>query len=548
MKTKIYLIFTVLFIAYSSLSSQDFQWAESAGGHGSDQAYAMVTDISGNSYVTGWFSDTADFGGIELVSDSLKDIFLAKYDSLGSLLWVKHAPGKGSNTAAGIAMDADGNVFITGWFEEIVSFDDIQLECHGLCDMFVAKYDPEGNAIWAKKAAGEHDIYGNRITVNAEGDVIVSGSFRGEVEFMEEHSFASLGDRDIFIALYHNNGAFSWAKHFGGMGEDRAYGIETDGSGNIVFTGFFNGICHFGEFELYSPAITSVYLAKMDASGDIQWISPAFGGANDFARAFGIGIDDHENIYTAGFFSGHLNLDYQDVLHASGGQFDFDVYIASYHPNGLLRWANKAGGAHMDQGRDLFVDGEGNSYLTGFFNGSAGFGDLEMESLGMADVFVASYDANGGISWAKSAGGAENDYGYSLGLDQNNNVYLCGIFTEEALFGQHSIDGWAGHDIFVAKISGTGSGIMYGNFIHKISLYPNPAGKQFSLNIERVNDEQLKVLITDVSGRIIEKRHAGNSLSIKGIIFNTAGYENGTYLVNVYSEKGMYSEKIIIKH
>jgi len=364
MKAIIFL-FSSLLLTGSSLSSQDFQWAGAAGGYGSDQAYAMATDASGNFYITGWFSDTADFSGIELISDSLKDIYLAKYDSLGSLQWVKQAPGKGNNMAAGMAMDADGNVLITGWFEEQISFDDIQLECHGLYDMFVAKYDTEGNAVWAKKASGEQDIYGNRLTVNGEGDIIVSGSFRGDVEFAEEHNFTSFGDRDIFIALYHNDGTFGWASHFGGMGEDRAYGIDIDGSSNILFTGFYNGICHFGEYELYSPAITSIYLARLDPAGNLQWVNRAFGGASDFARGFGIGIDDSDNIYTTGFFSGHLNLNYQDTLYARGGEFDFDAYVACYHPEGHLRWANTAGGIHMDQGLDLVVDALAKSWLAG---------------------------------------------------------------------------------------------------------------------------------------------------------------------------------------
>ncbi len=291
MKTKI--VFFFLLISAFFATSQDFDWANEAGGNGSDQGYDIAVDNNGNSYVCGWFSDTAWFGSETLISHGLKDVFLAKYDTNGVFQWVQQGYGTGSNTAAGITLDDNGNIFITGWFQDEIHFGEEHLIAFGLFDMFVCKYSPEGEALWAQQTTGEQDNYGNRIAINPEGDVLVSGSFRHVVGFGNGIDFESAGDRDIFIANYSNDGEIQWVKQLGGKGEDRGYGIISDDNGNIYLTGFFNGICSFEDHNIYSPAITSVYVCKFDPAGNLTWVNHAFGNANDFARGYGIGIDEN---------------------------------------------------------------------------------------------------------------------------------------------------------------------------------------------------------------------------------------------------------------
>jgi len=200
----------ILFVNISN--GQLFDWATMAGGEGSDQAYAIATDNDGNSYVTGWFSGNAHFGDIVLTSTGDQDVFLAKYNDNGEALWAVKAYGPAKNAAAGITLDWDDYPIITGWFAEAIHFDDIILESYGSYDMFVARYSSEGNVIWAKSAGGEGDDYGNRLTTNFEHDVIVSGSFRYTAHFGEETTVTSEGNRDIFIANYSNTGNFHWVK------------------------------------------------------------------------------------------------------------------------------------------------------------------------------------------------------------------------------------------------------------------------------------------------------------------------------------------------
>lgn len=545
------LIITTIILIFSIAGiSQDFDLAVKAGGKSSDQGYDIVTGPDGDSYVCGWFSDTAWFGSQMLISQDQTDVFTARFDSTGILIWVIQGNGPGKSVAAGIDMDQSGNIFITGWFEDEIQFGEINLQCHGLYDMFVIKYNSEGDALWANVAYGEQDIYGNRICVNEDNNVIVSGSFRGTAGFGDPYFFESKGDRDIFVTKYDNNGALLWVRQFGGKGEDRGYGIDGDNNGNIYFTGFFNGKCSFDEYEEYSPAITSAYICKLNQQGETVWVEKLFGGANEFARGYGLGTDADQNVFVNGFFSGSLNVAYQDTLYATGGQYDQDAYTVKFNTDGLLLWADNAGSVHNDQCRDLIIDQQGNCYITGFYNSLAKFGEMETETEGQADIFVAMYQQEGNISWLKSAGGTKNDYAYGISPGQNNNVYLTGIFTGEADFEDHHLEGWGGHDIFIAGLNSTGSGIKYGTFPHEVTVFPNPAGDLLHVEINNrpFNHKDLITLqIHGINGKILKKEKLEISNSNQNISFKINDLASGAYFLNLYNKTGSCSVKFVIE-
>ncbi|MCD4772007.1 MAG: SBBP repeat-containing protein [Bacteroidales bacterium] len=548
MKTKITFII-VLFLGMTFCTfSQTFDWASEAGGNGSDQGYDITIDENSNSYVGGYFSDTAYFDSEMLISVGSTDVFVAKYDSSGVFQWVVQGRGPGSNTCAGITSDENNNVFITGWFSETMETGETVIESYGSYDMFVIKINSGGDVLWAKSAGGISDDYGNRLTINMEGDVIVSGTFREEALFGEETYIESPGDRNIFIANYSNDGNFQWVKNFGGKGEDRAYGIECNPSGDIYFTGFFNGICFFGDIELFSPSIISTYTTKLNPGGEVLWAKKAGGGANDFSRGFGLGVDDSGNAYATGFLSGNLNFIDDVSLHATGGQFDFDNYIVKYNTEGDFVWAKNSGSIYMDQSRDIFVDGDGYSYITGFFSHLAEFGQYETESIGMADVFVAKYDPDGIVQWARNAGGTENDYGYGICANNTGSIFISGVFTREALFGSNIVEGWDDHDIFIAKIVESGQGIKYSSFNYEVKLFPNPNNGIFKINISSVKNINKKFVlrIFNPEGKIVyidDFTLSGKSTEINVNLKNLA---NGIYNLEIHNSDGFYSEKFIL--
>ena len=504
-----------IFFFVSMSNSQTFDWARSAGGGGSDQAYAIATDNDGNSYVTGWFSGSAHFGDIVLTSTGDQDVFLAKYNDNGEALWAVKAYGPANNSAAGITLDWDDFPIITGWFAEAIHFDDIILESHGSYDMFVARYSSEGHVIWARSAGGEGDDYGNRLTTNFEYDVIVSGSFRYTAHFGEETTITSEGNRDIFIANYSNTGNFHWVKKAGGEGEDRAYGIICNDEGATYFTGVFNGKAFFGEHDIMSNSFLSTYIAKMDGGGNFLWVRRGTGGANDYARGFGISMDNEGYVYGNGTFSGRLTFS-EETVESTGGQYGFDAYLVRYNHEGAFKWIRKAGGYGMDQGRDMFTDANGNTFTTGFFSNEAEFGDKVLESVGKSDIFIAKYNWTGEVVWAKRAGGNYLDYGYGISPGNPQSLYICGNFQEDANFDDHEITGWGAFDMFIARLD------YESDFVNEfnsggLSIYPNPSDGTFEINLNEQH-KSITVKIFSADGRlVVEKQVADpqNRIEIK---------------------------------
>ncbi len=535
------LLFTV------SVMSQDFNWATQAGGNGTDQGYDISMDGNGNIYVCGWFTETVQFGSETLISFGMQDIFIACYDTSGVFKWAKQAGSDENEVSAGIVTNPDGYSFITGWFSGTADFDEHSITSAGSYDIYVAKYDPNGNCLWVNGGGGEQDDYGNRITLANDGGCCIGGSFRGEIS-IGGHSLGSMGDRDILLTHFSANGDVACAKSAGGTGEDRAYGIYQDDDGNYYLTGFYTGTAYFDSYDLTSPAIISSFVAKMNNQGVFQWVQSAGGEANDFARGFEIAPDDEGNLVATGFFSNVLNVAGHSIV-SNGGQFDFDIYLLKFDYEGTVTWARNAGGYGMDHGRDLFVLPNGEIYLTGFFSGTGFFGEIMVEASGMADVFMAKYDTYGEIDCMVVGGGLGNDYGYGITGDGLGNLYLTGVFEDDATFGGTVLQAVGDKDIFVAKIPGETSGVSTGALPGGMIIYPNPAKDMLVINPGNSfkGRKDFKYQISDMAGELLagsgELKFAGQDIFQVDI----SALKPGSYIVRVFGEGFSYSQKVIIE-
>ncbi|MGH8564957.1 MAG: SBBP repeat-containing protein, partial [Gammaproteobacteria bacterium] len=355
------------------------------------------------SYVTGFFPDTATFGPGEtnetmLTSAGGNDVFVAKYDSLGDLVWAKRAGGTARDEGFGIAVDSSGNSYVTGQFNGTAIFGpgeatETTLTSAGFQDVFVAKYDSLGDLVWAKRAGGTSADDGLGIGVDSSGNSYVTGRFRDTATFgpgeANETMLTSVGVNDVFVAKYDSLGDLVWAKRAGGTGSlDEGFGIAVDSSGNSYVTGQFTGTATFGPGEINETMLTS-----------------------------------------AGFS---------------------DVFVAKYDSTGALVWAKQAGGTSFDEGRGIAVDGSGNSYVTGIFRGTATFGPGEanetmLTSAGGSDVFVAKLGGGSPCaSLAPTMGCRVNGRAGQLCQGTNGNDVILGTAGPDVIYGL------GGHDAIVA--------------------------------------------------------------------------------------------------
>jgi hypothetical protein len=259
-----------VFLACYDLNG-NFKWATSAGGFQSDKALGVTTDAFGNCYICGYFTDTIHFGNSNfLYGQGQRDLFIAKYDSSGNFIWARGAGSIGRDEAKSIACDASGNIYLTGLFSNQVDFGGLTVNSpNGYYDMFLAKYDLNGNLLWLRTGSSAFDEVGWSLAVDGNNRVYVGGEFNAYAVF-DSQALVTNGMSDCFIACYDSSGAIQWARSAGGSLIDRARGICCDGQ-SIFFTGQFGGQAQFGNSTLTASDSSDIFVSSFDLSGNFLW-------------------------------------------------------------------------------------------------------------------------------------------------------------------------------------------------------------------------------------------------------------------------------------
>lgn len=409
--------------------------------------------------------------------------------------WAVRAGGTGFDEGRSIAVDASGNVFVTGRFSGSSTFgpgeaNETVLSSSGDTDVFIAKYAASGLLTWAKKAGGNLFDRGYNIAIDVDGNPIVAGQFEGTLFIDQgqptEISLSSAGGSDIFIIKLDTDGGVQWATRAGGSLNESVQDLHVAGSGDLALTGRYNGTAVFGpgepnEATLVSAGGVEIFAAVYSASGLLQWAVSAGGSANDSGE--GIALSDSGECTVSGVFLGTATFGAggtnQTTFTSAGGE---DLFVAKYSNVGDLIWVKRATGLQNVTAKDLTATHTGEIYITGAIMGTATFGPGEINqqvlvSLGGADVIVAKYAASGEFMWVTSAGGSDTEFSRDIVLDENGNCYITGEYRGAAIFGageinETSLFSQGDRDAFVAKYrsdgqlawatSGGGSGVEIG--------------------------------------------------------------------------------------
>jgi hypothetical protein len=376
----------------------DVMWIRQAGGKQDDDSYAVHISPDGYCYLTGSFADTAFFGDDTLVCFDNNiyyyDIFLAKYTLDGDLVWVTRAGEAFWDEAFGICSDHSGNVFITGSYWGSAKFDNITLS--GLYgtgaidgfDIFVAKYDSSGKALWANRMVERGWDRGSDVAVDPAGNCYVTGGFQTALLFgvfggPSLTATGDSGDEDVFLVKYDSEGSFVWKTSAGGPGLDQARALTLDAENNIYLTGVFNDTAAFDSTHLaFSHGFTDAFLAKYDAEGHLLWVRGAGGEAEDGAND--VITDKMGNVYICGYFSGPVYFNELPVI--GGGQF-----IAKYNSSGEVLWVKQVAEV-TNLAKSLALLPGGDLVLTGVFENTMTLGSTVLNGQGQSDVFVTKLD------------------------------------------------------------------------------------------------------------------------------------------------------------
>lgn len=371
--------------------------------------------------------------------------------------WLQRVGGAGSDAARAIGADGAGNVFVGGSFEGVPSAG--PLAAAGVAasstGVFVASFDADGQARWIQAFVAGPDSQAQAIAVDARGFVVLVGTFTDTIAFgAGAPTLAAQGGRDVFVARLRADGSCLWAKAFGATGADIAYAVALDRDGNPVVAGCFEGSIGFGGPVLQAAGHLDVFVAKLAASdGHPLWSRRLGATGYEVGHAIAAIGDD---MVVSGFFQGTLDVGGGLPPLASHGKSD--AFVLRLDPQGAARWATGFGGSASDYGRAVAVDGHGDVYVAGGFQGRLDFGDglPSLVSAGGYDAFLAKLGgADGRRVWSQSLPAAAAQQAFALAVDSGDQVSLAGCFSGRLDFGGTALVA-QDQDLFVATFGADG--------------------------------------------------------------------------------------------
>ena len=502
-------------------SSGNFVWAKQISSINGGDAFgqSITIDASGSVYTTGSFRGAVDFNpgtGAFILSSSggiSWDIFISKLDSSGNFVLAKRMGGPETDGGSSIALDASGNIYTTGSFQETVDFN---------------------------PGSGTFNL-----------------TSPGPTPFNESPP------SDIFISKLDPTGNFVWAKQMGGSMNDYVMSITIDhgGSGAVYTTGFFSGTADFDPDtsvgNVFNLTGTGNFISKLDSSGNFVWAKRQGGGAFRTLRTSGYSIatDHFGNVYATGTFVGTADFDPgADTfnLTSAGG---LDIFISKLNSSGNFVWAKAISGTDNGGGWSLALDASGDVYTIGEFRGTADFdpgsGVFNLTSTGgiFSDIFISKLNGSGNFVWAKAVGGTGYDYGRSIAIDASGSVHVSGYFRSPSISFDsiNLINAGANntYDLFIARLDAT---VVTGtneieNFDNRILLFPNPATNHLTIALES-NNKNVEVTIFDITGKII---YATTGIATQQIEVNTKDFAEGIYFVQIQTADFIETKKLVVE-
>lgn len=367
-------------------------WAVSAGGSDAEIPMSVAVDKTGNVYVAGYFkSSSLVFGTTTLTNagGNTYDLFLVKYDPSGTVLWAKSAGGTGDDRAYSVAVDTLGNSFLTGYFvSSTITFGTLPLNNTGALDLYLVKYDENGNALWANSASGTGFEYSYSVAVDKAGNSFITGSFNSNtLTFAPLMTISGPANTNIFVAKYSPAGLPLWAKQAGIVNDNIGYSVATDTTGNCFVAGSFKGsTLVFGTTTLTNKGHSDIFVVKYNGLGDPLWARSAGGSQEDAGKA--VTTDKAGYCYLAGYFKSDSITIGTTVLNNNFAS-TADIVISEYSPSGDPVLVKSAGGTGDDDSYSIAVDTARNFFMSGFFSSpTLNFGATTLTSNGTTDVFI----------------------------------------------------------------------------------------------------------------------------------------------------------------
>ena len=395
----------------------------------------VAVDSSDNIYITGTSNGTNVFGS-SVTSGNTDNIFVVKLNSSGVVQWVYTAGGGGRDRGRKIALDSSGNIYVVGYYQNTVDFGGGNVISNGSFDAFILKLNSSGTFQWVKSYGGStgNDL-GRDVVVDSNDNVIMLGTFRGTVNFDNGDGGGVVNytsnDYDIFLIRLNSSGIWQsvWVTTNNGSADGRALAID---SNNVTYlTGSYSGSVTFGANNRTATNSNDLFIHKIDTYDNDNNTQLTYAlNVDTTQKAKGIAVDSSGNIYATGTFQNTVNFGGGNIT--SSGK---DIYLLKLNSSFAFQWVKRFavdnGEAGPAIGTAVTVDEDGNVYSVGEIGGTFDLGGGTQALGSNEEAYIVKHDSSGTFQWSKTFGGVG---GYDnrvqdIVIDSNDFIITVGGIT-----------------------------------------------------------------------------------------------------------------------
>jgi uncharacterized delta-60 repeat protein len=357
-----------MLIPIGFLSFGDY-WIASLSSAGEDAGRSIKLDSQNNVIVVGYTGSPGSGTG---------EIFLAKYNNFGVLLWQRTLGGSLEDSGRGLVIDSADNIYLAGYTGS---------SGQGNNDFIIAKYDSSGAIQWQRTLGTSNQDLAYSIALDSAGSLYVSG-------YRSTPTIFSIA----IIAKYNSSGTLQWQKELSGtFSEFSSVGVDSAD----------------GVYALGRSTTGNALIAKYNTSGVLQW--QRFLTAADTTSFNAIAFDSSNNVYVTGQTISSPN--------------SFEILIAKYNSSGTLQWQRALGRGSVDTGDGIAIDSNNDVYVVGS-SFTANYA-----------LVIAKYNSSGTIQWQRTLDSNQGDQGFAITVDANNNLYVSGVSRGDAIIAKLPTDG-----------------------------------------------------------------------------------------------------------
>jgi hypothetical protein len=361
-------------------------WANKIGAADYDYVQKVITDSDGNVIIAGYFYGDTQIGSDHYTSYGSQDIFLAKFSPEGAFLWSFRAGGQSADYVTGLALDADQNLVIAGYYYNAIVFDDSTLIAAGSSDIFLAKFSADGDLIWTSTAGGSSSDQCRSACCDPEGNVLLSGSFYYDIT-LGDTTLSTLNPVGVVIARYLPDGQIDRAFQLDGTYLSTENYVAADQEGGFYLTGNFSELIHFGCHSFDAGEFNQdIYIAKYGINCENLWARQAYSHASD--QVMGISVDQDNFVYITGHYLDTIQFEQLTLPYTlcCGSR---EIFIVKYNASGGVLWGQQISGARASI-QSMTLNSQDELLLSGLFSEDVILGNLTLSNFDGFHNYVSS--------------------------------------------------------------------------------------------------------------------------------------------------------------